>query len=277
MRAGVRWIGQNSAKRQESSAMSEHTVVARNYVADSENRIHSDDVARRYGFRGGLVAGVAVYGHLTYPLVREFGERWLRHSVSSVRLIKPAYDGETLTISLSHAGAEQLATCRNAEGVLLAELRSSLPDTLPEPLDDGCFEAPPKAAERVEMSWDTVVPMQPFRPWHWQITEDLNQTYARQVADDLAIYHEAAHPHLLLAMANQALVREYVMPAWIHVGSEVRMHRLLKVNETVEVRAVPLEKWEKKGHQFIRLCLQYRRDDQVTTEILHTAIFRVAA
>jgi acyl dehydratase len=85
-----------------------------------------------------------------------------------------------------------------------------------------------------------------------------------------------AHPHWLLAVANQALVREYVMPAWIHVGSEIRMHRLLKVNETVEVRAVPLEKWERKGHQFIRLYLSYTRDDELTTEIFHTAIFRVA-
>jgi acyl dehydratase len=257
--------------------MSEHRVVARNYVADSENRIHSDDIARRYGFHGALVAGVAVYGHLTYPLVREFGTRWLGHSVSTVRFLKPAYDGETLAISLAREdGAGHLATCRNADGVLLAELRSSMPDVLPEAMDPGVFAAPSKSRERPEMTWDTVAPLQPFEPWHWQITEDRNQTFASQVADDLPVYHEAAHPHWLLAVANQALVREYVMPAWIHVGSEIRMHRLLKVNETVEVRAVPLEKWERKGHQFIRLYLSYARDDELTTEIFHTAIFRVA-
>jgi acyl dehydratase len=260
--------------------MSEHRVIARNFVADSENRIHSDDVARRYGFHGALVAGVAVYGHLTYPLVRALGTRWLTQSVSSVRFHKPAYDGETLTISLERvlegADAEYLATCRNAEGVLLAELRSSMPHALPEPLDASVFAAAPKPAERVEMNWETVQPLQPFTPWHWQITEDLNRTFAMQVADDLPVYHEAAHPHWLLAVANRALVREYVMPAWIHVGSEVRLHRLLKVNETVEVHAVPLEKWEKKGHQFIRLYVRFTRDDELTTEIFHTAIFRVA-
>lgn len=256
--------------------MSEHRVIARNYVAESENRIHSDEIARKFGFHGALVAGVAVYGHLTYPLVRQLGERWLGHSVSTVRFLKPAYDGETLTVSLAHTDTGYLATCRNSEGVLLAELDSSMPETLPAPMDPTCFAAPRKPRERVEMTWDTVQPMEPFTPWHWQITEDLNQTFTRQVADDLPIYHEAAHPHWLLAVANQALVREYVMPAWIHVGSEIRMHKALKVNETVEVRAVPLEKWERKGHQFIRLYLSYTRDDELTTEIFHTAIFRVA-
>jgi len=178
---------------------------------------------------------------------------------------------------MDRADAGYLATCRNVDGVLLAELQSSMPDALPDPMDAACFSAPCKSSNRVEMTWDTVQPMQPFSPWHWQITEDLNRTFARQVADDLPVYHEAAHPHWLLAVANQALVREFVMPAWIHVGSEIRMHRLLKVNETVEVQAIPLEKWERKGHQFIRLYVSYRRDGELTTEIFHTAIFRVAS
>ena len=41
---------------------STYTITARNPAAESENRIHADDVARRYGFRGGLVPGVIVYG-----------------------------------------------------------------------------------------------------------------------------------------------------------------------------------------------------------------------
>jgi len=257
--------------------MSEHRVIARNYVEASENRIHSDEIARKYGFHGALVAGVAVYGHLTYPLAEQFGERWLGHSVSGVRFMKPAYDGETLTIAMAPADSGYRSTCSNAAGDLLAALQSSMPDVLPPPMDQSCFAAPCKPAERVEMTWDTVIPLQPFTPWHWQITEDMNQVFASQVADDLPVYRLAAHPHWMLAIANRALTREYMMPAWIHVGSEIRLHRLLKVNETVEVRAVPLEKWERKGHQFIKLYVAYYRDDELTTEIFHTAIFRVAS
>jgi acyl dehydratase len=84
------------------------------------------------------------------------------------------------------------------------------------------------------------------------------------------------HPHAILSQANQVLVRRYVMPAWIHTGSEVRFRRLLRVGDKIEVRAVPLEKWERKGHQFIKLYVAYVVGGEIATEIWHTAIFRVA-
>ena len=39
-----------------------YRVRAHNIAADSENKIHDDSVARQYGFAGGLVPGVVVYG-----------------------------------------------------------------------------------------------------------------------------------------------------------------------------------------------------------------------
>jgi len=42
------------------------------------------------------------------------------------------------------------------------------------------------------------------------------------------------------------------------------------------VRAVPLERWERKGHQFIKLYVAYVVRGEVAAEIFHTAIFRVA-
>ncbi|MEQ8858645.1 MAG: hypothetical protein RIC56_08355 [Pseudomonadales bacterium] len=255
--------------------MGSYQVIARNYSEASENRIHSDDVARRYGFKGGLVPGVAVYGYLTHPLVERLGEPWLQRSTSEVRFHKPAYEGERLTIALEEADTGLRALCRNEQGVLLAELTTE-PDQLPDPQSQAVFQAPQKPPQRIEMVWDNVVEGQPFAPWHWQITEDENRTYADRVDDHQIIYRTAAHPHWLLGVANVALTREYVMPAWIHVGSQIRFRELLKVGDTVEVRAVPLEKWERKGHQFIKLYVAYVLGDDITTEIHHTAIFRVA-
>ena len=57
--------------------MSVHIAVARNFAEASENKIHSDDIARRFGFTGALVPGVTVFGHLAWPLTQRFGERWL--------------------------------------------------------------------------------------------------------------------------------------------------------------------------------------------------------
>ena len=49
--------------------MSAHLHVARNHSLASENRIHSDEIAQRFGFRGALVAGVQVFGHMSYCLL----------------------------------------------------------------------------------------------------------------------------------------------------------------------------------------------------------------
>ncbi len=256
--------------------MSSYEVVARNFSEARENRIHSDDVARKYGFRGALVPGVAVWGHLTHPLVARFGEDWLRRSVNETRFFKPAYHGDRLVIRLEGSAESYVVQAHNDEGTLLADIRGSLPEVLPPPEDDTLLAAPARQAPRVEMTWDAITEGEPFPVWHFQVVADENENYAGQISDDLPLYRFVAHPHWLLSVANQCLTREYVMPAWIHVGSEVRFRELVRVGDTLAVKAVPLEKWEKKGHQFIRLYVRYERLDVLTTEIFHTAIFRLA-
>ncbi len=256
--------------------MGAYNVVARNFSTATENKIHSDEIARRYGFKGALVPGVAVFGHLTYPLVERFGEDWLRQSLSNVRFHKPAYHEDALRINVSEDDAGLHVQCHNAEDVLLADLHASLPTEMPAPHDSSVFDGIVKDPTRVDMVWDTVQPMQSFSEWHFQVTADGNATYAEQITDPLPIYRHIAHPHWQLSIANQALTREYLMPAWIHVGSEIRFRELVRVGDTLRVKAVPLEKWQRKGHEFVKLYLAYMRDDVLTTEIFHTAIFKVA-
>jgi acyl dehydratase len=267
-------LGHNT-HQQDRIGMSAYQVVAKNFSQPHENKIHSDEIAQKYGFQGALVPGVAVYGHLTHPLVESLGEAWLCASQSSVRFLKPAYDGDQLEITSSKDGADYRVQCHHGS-TLLAELHSSLPGKLPVSEDQSVFDAPCKSRERPEISWDTVIEGQPFETWHWQITEDGNQTHASEISDALPIYRSDAHPHWLLSMANRALTREYVMPAWIHAGSEIRLRELLRVGDAIEVKAVVLKKWRSKGHEFIRVYLAYHRAGTLTTEIFHTAIFKVA-
>ena len=147
---------------------------------------------------------------------------------------------------------------------------------LPEHPD--VFGRPAKDDGRPEISWDTVHVNAPFKERQITVTADINQTYTSQVADPLDIYNQGfVHPHFLLSSANTALVNEYVMPTWIHVGSETRHRKAVMVGDTLTVKSVPLEKWQKKGHEFIRLYVSYWRDDELTTDIMHTAIFKVAS
>ena len=62
-----------------------YTVEAFNTATDSTNKIHDDDVARTYGFHGGLVPGVDVYAYLTHEPAARWGREWLGHGSITAR------------------------------------------------------------------------------------------------------------------------------------------------------------------------------------------------
>jgi acyl dehydratase len=253
-----------------------HRPIARNFAAASENRIHSDEIAQRLGFTGALVPGVTVFGHLTWPLTSEFGSAWLSKSVVNTRFLKPAYHGETLAIAHRTHGAVTEVEARNDAGVLLATLDCAT-DSLP-PVDAHSTISGTKDPDaRVPIEWESVRVEEPFARFVWTPDDAHNREYADRLDDRTRIFAAGVlHPHAILAQANQVLVRRYVMPAWIHTGSEIRFRSLLRAGDQIEIRAVPVERWEKKGHQFIKVYIAYVRDGEVTTEIFHTAIFRIA-
>ena len=50
-----------------------HCVSAVNLAKNSENRMHDDSVARRFGFKGGLVPGVDVFAYMSHMPVMKWG------------------------------------------------------------------------------------------------------------------------------------------------------------------------------------------------------------
>ena len=74
-----------------------YEVSARNTSADSENKIHDDAVAARFGFSGGLVPGVTIFAYLTVPIVARFPE-WLDRGAMRVRFIQPFYEGDPVVV-----------------------------------------------------------------------------------------------------------------------------------------------------------------------------------
>ncbi len=96
--------------------------------------------------------------------------------------------------------------------------------------------------------------------------------------DDLPLYRETQaplHPGLILRAANRMLANRFVLPAWIHVASEVRFRGVARVGQRMLVHAVPVEKYEKKGHQFAVVNMRMEADGKVCAEVRHTLIFRV--
>jgi hypothetical protein len=63
-----------------------YSVVAYNTAKLSENKMHDDQVARRFGFSGGLVPGVDVMAYMIPPASQEMGP-----GVSGTRVDRGAF------------------------------------------------------------------------------------------------------------------------------------------------------------------------------------------
>ena len=259
----------------------EHTVVAFNDAESSDNRMHSDEMAQRFGFRGALVPGVTVYGYMTLPLIREFGESWLGASTSEVRLIKPAYHLERLDIR-GAAGTEStdnvVVEAWDPHGVRIATVQSSVgPAEISGPWD---LKPAQKNPDRAEICWENVELETPFAAMHFNPTRDDNLGLAEMLGDTLPLWGEGEqpplHPFDIARMTNRAFTNVWHMPAWMHVGTVFRHHRVIRIGDPIEMRTMVADKWERKGHQFARLYIAMLVDGQPAVEAEHTAIFKVA-
>ena len=61
--------------------ITDHQLEAYNTSKDSDNKIHDDAIAKKFGFAGGLVPGVDVYAYLTNPVVKTWGHDKTRSSI----------------------------------------------------------------------------------------------------------------------------------------------------------------------------------------------------
>jgi hypothetical protein len=267
----------------EQYAWPDYVVRTHNPSKQSENRMHSDAVARSFGFRAALVPGVSVFSHMTQPLVAQWGAAWLARGSAEVSFSKPAYEGDLLTVHSQPADDENTAcncivTCCNEQGVELASLRAALPDACPLPDARGGLPPAAPVTERPQVSWELLETGRPFPALAWTPTSAENLAWCDDVRDALPLYREGAspflHPGLVLRQANYILRRRFVLPAWIHVASRITFFDTLRAGLNYEVRAIPEEKWRHKGHEFVRLFVALCNNGRSVAEILHTAIFR---
>ena len=73
-------------------------VQAYNTTKLSENKMHDDTVAKRFGFSGGLVPGVDVMAYMMHLPVAKWGRAFLERGLIEARFVKPVYDGESAEV-----------------------------------------------------------------------------------------------------------------------------------------------------------------------------------
>src|ERR1700745_2299544 len=79
---GASLDGQRGVRTMTTAALGPYRVEAFNTAKASENKIHDDAVARRFGFGGGLVPGVDVYAYMAHQPVARWGCAWLEHGTA---------------------------------------------------------------------------------------------------------------------------------------------------------------------------------------------------
>lgn len=250
-------------------------MQAYNTATKSKNRMHDDEVARQFGFRGGLVPGVDVYAYLCHPPAERWGRAWLERGTVTARFVTPVYDGDEVTVTAEPDDDGLALVVTDPAGARCAEGRANLPAGAPEP--------PPAAR------WPTGDPPDPPPP----VTVELLTTrplgalaatfhaerageYLDDIRERLPLFRDegVAHPGWLLRYANYVLTANVQLGPWIHVESTVQFHSPVVDGETVETRALVTGEWERKGHRFVGLDVLQSVEGRPVARTAHTAIYR---
>src|SRR3979411_1764267 len=109
-----------------TSRLESYRVQAYNTAKLSENKMHDDTVAKRFGFSGGLVPGVDVMAYMMHLPVRKWGRAFLERGLLEALFAKPVYDGEIADVSGEESGGV-LSIAVESRGQLCAIGSASMP------------------------------------------------------------------------------------------------------------------------------------------------------
>ena len=264
----------------------EYLVKARNTSTSSENKIHDDTVARRYGFGGGLVPGVTVYAYLTHPLVEALGAAWLERGTASVKFVKPIFDGDDVLVTArvtedSAQGTTISLVAATPTGGDCAVGVATLPVAAPTAVDVTAYRPAPLPDERPEVTRERLASIGTLGSPTERYDQACAAEYLTKVSDRLAVYRgpgALVHPAFFLQQANQSLSRNVRLGPWIHTGSVVRHLSAARVGETLSMRGRVRGLTEKKGRESVELDLLLVADgSRPVAQIYHSAIYQLPA
>ena len=230
-----------------------YRVEAYNTAKLSENKMHDDTVARRFGFSGGLVPGVDVMAYMMHVPIAKWGRDFLEHGLIEARFVKPVYDGEIADVRGEETDGV-ISIQLESRGELCATGMASLPVALPS-LSIADYPATAPVAERKPVGpasyelgkWLGSMP----RRW----TGDAADEYLDEVreVDGIYVREGLGHPGLLQRVMNKVLVDNAILGPWIHVGSRMQLLNAARRGDELTARARVIENYEKKGHRFVEL------------------------
>ena len=251
-----------------------YLVHAFNTAKESENKIHDDTVAARFGFTGGLVPGVDVYAYMTHQAVAKWGRAWLEHGTAECRFGKPVYDGEIAEVEASVIEGG-IGISVTSKGESCATGMAGLPAAEAAP-DLAAWPVVPVPEDRAPASEASL----PVGGWlnarAVECTPAFVRQYLHDVRETLPLYAEEGlvHPGTVLRLCNFLLGNNVVLGPWIHVGSKLRNFAAARVGDGLTARAKVISNHMHKGHKFVVLdALVVANNTTVIARVEHTAIY----
>jgi len=253
-----------------------YEIEAFNTATASENRIHDDSMARRFGFEGGLVPGVDVFAYMSRAALLAFGEQFLAGGRIHCRFGQPVYDGETVAIEAVTGDDGVLDISLTGRGTELATAGASL---LTHPVTPAMADYPtadlPDADNR-QPAGPASLPEGGALGTLREATDSESQAaYRTDVRETLEMYsaRNLVHPGFLLRRANSALKDNVVLGPWIHVGSTATYLSPLASGEPLETRSRVARLYDHKGHGFVELDVALFSGERAIAQIEHVAIY----
>jgi acyl dehydratase len=252
-----------------------HRVSAYNTSKFSENKIHDDTVARKYGFSGGLVPGVDVLAYMLHMPVAKWGRDFLERGLIEARFVKPVYDGEAAEVSaVDEAGGLTIEV--QSKGDICATGTASLPASVPSfSLADYTEIAAVNERKPVSTGSYGIDKWLGTEPRIW--AGEAASEYLGDIRETDPIYAREGlgHPGLLPRIMNKVLVDNAILGPWIHVGTRMQLLSAGKVGDELTARAKVVGNYEKKGHRFVELdALVVANNKTPLAHCWHIAIYQ---
>lgn len=230
-----------------------YRVEAYNTAKSSENKMHDDTVARRFGFSGGLVPGVDVMAYMMHLPIAQWGRGFLERGLIEARFVKPVYDGEITDIRGEMTNGV-ISIEVESRGEICATGTASLPSVAPAvSIVDYPETAPVPERKPVSITSYELGRWLGSSPRIW--ASDAAEEYLADVRERDPIFAREGlgHPGLLQRVMNKVLVDNAILGPWIHVGSRMRLLNAARRGDELTARAKVTDNYEKKGHRFVEL------------------------
>ncbi len=261
--------------------------TARNSASESDNKIHSDAEAQLFGYRAALVPGVTLYAYLTQLALPFFGEEWLARGGSSVRLLRPVYEGETV-VCRAEPRADGSRTvldlsCGREDGTVCAEGGAWLPDA-PAGSLGGASSLPDSSPAHPlpELTPDTVPVGVPLAPLETFFDAEAARAYADETDDPSPLYRDASvsggpvlPPGVLAGRQARLLRINFSFGPSIHVASEIEHLAPARTGALYRTGGVIRETYERKGNHYLVLDALTTAGGTPVMRVRHTTIFQV--